>query len=283
MTPGYFAFNTQDPSAPKRPASAFLAFSNARRASVKAENKAASNGEISRILSKMWKEAPASIKQKYTDDEAKAREQYKIRILEWRQSTASMKREATKSEAGEDRDTSGGEEEEEEEPLQRSMTMGPVGGASQGMPAIAGGTWVSGTPAGDPATLLDRQSVDTQTQQSRAGLEHDLQQRLAQQTIMMNQHSLGLNNLESYMHSLRSILGAAAFGDPGFTSPLLQQQQHHQQQQELSRTHMVSGLLEGRAGEGGSRLQNILAGISTIDNRSLPQEINSLQQRRGKL
>lgn len=60
----------KDPTAPKRPMSAFLAFANCRRAEVKAQNPDCSNGEISKILSAKWKDAPESIKQKCRDDEA---------------------------------------------------------------------------------------------------------------------------------------------------------------------------------------------------------------------
>mmetsp|Transcript_11598 Transcript_11598/g.20837 ORF Transcript_11598/g.20837 Transcript_11598/m.20837 type:complete len:509 (-) Transcript_11598:228-1754(-) len=75
---------SKDPSAPKRPASAFLSFSNSRRAAVKQENKEASNAEISKILSQMWKDAPEDIKKEYKDKEASAREEYKKRMAEWR-------------------------------------------------------------------------------------------------------------------------------------------------------------------------------------------------------
>lgn len=74
----------KDASAPKRPASAFLAFSNSRRAAAKRDNKDASNAEISRILSKMWKEAPEEVRKIYQDEEATARAEYKIKIAEWR-------------------------------------------------------------------------------------------------------------------------------------------------------------------------------------------------------
>ena len=73
------------PNVPKRATSAYFAFANERRAEVKAKYPACSNGEISKILSKMWKEAPNSLKQKYRDDEAsrwaayhKAREEQAI-------------------------------------------------------------------------------------------------------------------------------------------------------------------------------------------------------------
>merc|ERR1712130_1083113 len=48
----------KDSGAPKRPMSAFLAFSNCRRAGIKRKNPGATNADLSRILSKMWKEAP---------------------------------------------------------------------------------------------------------------------------------------------------------------------------------------------------------------------------------
>ncbi|KAL3910760.1 MAG: hypothetical protein SGILL_007566, partial [Bacillariaceae sp.] len=75
---------SKDPTAPKRPASAFLSFSNSRRAAAKQENKEASNAEISKILSHMWKAAPDDLKKEYTDKEAIAREEYKKKIAAWR-------------------------------------------------------------------------------------------------------------------------------------------------------------------------------------------------------
>lgn len=51
---------------------------------MKQENKDASNAEISKILSRMWKEAPEDLKKEYTDKEAKLREEYKVKIAEWR-------------------------------------------------------------------------------------------------------------------------------------------------------------------------------------------------------
>ncbi|KAG7364412.1 HMG high mobility group box-containing protein [Nitzschia inconspicua] len=75
---------SKDPTAPKRPASAFLSFSNGRRAAVKQANKHASNAEISKILSDMWKDAPNDIKQEYTEREAAAREEYKKKMAEWK-------------------------------------------------------------------------------------------------------------------------------------------------------------------------------------------------------
>ena len=45
----------KDPDAPKRPMSAFLAFSNQRRAALKRKNPDATNADLSKMLSVQWK------------------------------------------------------------------------------------------------------------------------------------------------------------------------------------------------------------------------------------
>ena len=82
----------RDPSAPKRPMSAFLAYANSRRAEVKAQNPECSNGEISKLLSDKWKEAPDAIKQKYRDDEAALWAAYKEEMQGWRKKHDGRKR-----------------------------------------------------------------------------------------------------------------------------------------------------------------------------------------------
>jgi len=74
----------KDPTAPKRPMSSFLSYSNGKRAAVKAKNPHFTNADISKNLAKMWKEAPQEEKQVYIDKEAKLREQYKINMAEWK-------------------------------------------------------------------------------------------------------------------------------------------------------------------------------------------------------
>lgn len=82
----------RDPNAPKRPMSAFLAFANSRRAEVKAQNPDCSNGEISKILSRMWREAAENVKQKYRDDEAALWAAYKVGMQEWRKKNDGRKK-----------------------------------------------------------------------------------------------------------------------------------------------------------------------------------------------
>lgn len=74
----------KDPSAPKRPMSAFLSFSNSKRAAVKAQNPDIGNAEVSRILAKMWKEAPEGERKQHIEREFGLRQEYKSAIAEWR-------------------------------------------------------------------------------------------------------------------------------------------------------------------------------------------------------
>lgn len=74
----------KDPTSPKRPMSAFLAFSNKRRGMVKRKNPHMGNGELSKALSVMWKEAPNELRQKYIQDELVKREAYKVAMAAWK-------------------------------------------------------------------------------------------------------------------------------------------------------------------------------------------------------
>lgn len=86
----------KDPSAPKRPMSAFLAFSNKRRAPLKRINPDATNADLSRMLSVTWKEAPDELRKKYMEEEAELRAHYKVRMAEWRKKVAEEKKEERK-------------------------------------------------------------------------------------------------------------------------------------------------------------------------------------------
>lgn len=86
----------KDPNAPKRPMSAFLAFSNLKRAEVKENNPGLGNSERSRVLAKMWKEAPEDERKKYIDNEYKLRQTYKTAIAEWRRNSEGVMQAARK-------------------------------------------------------------------------------------------------------------------------------------------------------------------------------------------
>lgn len=81
----------KDPTAPKRPMSAFLAYSNKRRAALKRENQSLTNSDLSKMLSASWKKEKEEVKQKYMDEEKKLRDQYKIDVAEWRKKAAEEK------------------------------------------------------------------------------------------------------------------------------------------------------------------------------------------------
>ena len=76
--------DVKDPDTPKRPMSAFLAFSNERRKVIVEENPQLSGSEISSALSKLWKECPYEVKQQYREREAKERSIYKKQRAVWK-------------------------------------------------------------------------------------------------------------------------------------------------------------------------------------------------------
>lgn len=77
--------DVKDPHAPKKPMSAFLAFGNERRKTVAEANPSLSNTEISHVLSRLWRDCPPDIKQKYKDREAKERAEFKKVREAWEQ------------------------------------------------------------------------------------------------------------------------------------------------------------------------------------------------------
>ena len=82
----------KDPDAPKRPMSAYLSYANKLRGKVKGENPDCSNGEISKILSGMWKEVPDDIRKNLKDEEKVRWDGYRIRMQEWRKNNDGRKK-----------------------------------------------------------------------------------------------------------------------------------------------------------------------------------------------
>jgi hypothetical protein len=78
------------PLAPKRPMSAFLKYSQTRRAKVKEENPDMSNTDVSRLLGEMWRNASKTERAPYVEVEEEERAQYKEEVKRWRQSQARM-------------------------------------------------------------------------------------------------------------------------------------------------------------------------------------------------
>jgi len=74
----------KDPTAPKRPMSAFLSFSNAKRTAVKDKHPTMNNAELSRLLARMWKDTPENEKAEYVNQEFRLRQEYKLAMTKWR-------------------------------------------------------------------------------------------------------------------------------------------------------------------------------------------------------
>lgn len=89
----------KDPSAPKRPMSAFLYFSQEKRRIVKAEHPSLRNTEISRRLGELWREASEEEKAPHIATEKVERDKYNIQIAEWRKSQEVKMEEARKRQA----------------------------------------------------------------------------------------------------------------------------------------------------------------------------------------
>jgi hypothetical protein len=78
------------PLAPKRPMSAFLKYSQTRRATVKADNPDMSNTDVSRLLGEMWRNASPKERAPYVEQEKRERAVYKDEIQKWRDDQARM-------------------------------------------------------------------------------------------------------------------------------------------------------------------------------------------------
>jgi len=74
----------KDPSAPKRPMSAFLYFSQDRRGSLKTANPTMRNTEISSILGKLWRDASDEDRRPYVERELFDRNKYKAVLATWK-------------------------------------------------------------------------------------------------------------------------------------------------------------------------------------------------------
>jgi hypothetical protein len=75
-----------DIGTPKRPMSAFLAYSHSHRTEAKQKHPNLSNNQITRLLAEWWKDAPDDEKKKFIDQEFELRQKYLENIAAWRQS-----------------------------------------------------------------------------------------------------------------------------------------------------------------------------------------------------
>ena len=76
-----------DADAPKRPMSSFLSYSNSKRAALRRANPYLTNGDMSKMLAKMWREAPDEEKREHIEREERLREIYLKDMAAWRERT----------------------------------------------------------------------------------------------------------------------------------------------------------------------------------------------------
>jgi len=74
----------KDPKAPKRPMSAFLAYSKKMRSQVKNDHTAINNVDVSKMLAEMWRNLPKDERDVFIEKEAQQRAVYKVAIAKWR-------------------------------------------------------------------------------------------------------------------------------------------------------------------------------------------------------
>jgi len=93
---GGYRSHEQHPDAPKRPMSAFLAYSNSKRAALKRNNPSLKNGDLSKILSKAWKGEPEDVRQTYIQEARTRRSEFKAGMAAFHKEFDMKKREAIK-------------------------------------------------------------------------------------------------------------------------------------------------------------------------------------------
>jgi hypothetical protein len=74
----------KDPTAPKRPMSAFLHFSQGKRSKIKEQQPDIKNTEVSRLLGEMWRNCSEEERKPYVEKEKEERVVYKIAMAEWK-------------------------------------------------------------------------------------------------------------------------------------------------------------------------------------------------------
>ncbi|GAA5825678.1 hypothetical protein JCM10212_002149 [Sporobolomyces blumeae] len=107
----------KDPNAPKRPLSAYMHFSQAKRAEVKEENPDVSFGEIGKLLGQKWKDADASERAPFEEKAKEDKARYEREKSEYDGGDAkpAPKKKAAKKKADSDDDDDAVDEKIEED------------------------------------------------------------------------------------------------------------------------------------------------------------------------
>lgn len=89
----------RDPSAPKRPMSAFLLFTQGRRAEIKKKYPDMKNTEVSRVLGDMWHNLSDQERAPFQEEEKKNRAEYLVAVENWRKENEAKKEEQQRAQA----------------------------------------------------------------------------------------------------------------------------------------------------------------------------------------
>eukprot|EP00521_Asterionellopsis_glacialis_P007590 CAMPEP_0195291578 /NCGR_PEP_ID=MMETSP0707-20130614/7875_1 /TAXON_ID=33640 /ORGANISM="Asterionellopsis glacialis, Strain CCMP134" /LENGTH=404 /DNA_ID=CAMNT_0040351911 /DNA_START=31 /DNA_END=1245 /DNA_ORIENTATION=+ len=197
----------KDPSAPKRPMSSFLSFSNSKRASTKQQHPEKSNAEISRMLAEMWRDAPQEERQVHIDKEAGLREEYKIAMAAWKKN-AEDELNATRTERENAARKAAANQmsiEPQSMPLDLNSMNAPQTGTALGIPNM------TGTTSNQFYNFLqEQQNQQQQMAQQQAfnvgmfGQQHNLNMSQNLQQQFGQQNNFGLMNHQGQFSGLNN-------------------------------------------------------------------------------
>ena len=188
---------TKDPAAPKRPMSAFLAYSNSRRAALKREHPKSTNADLSRMLSKSWKELPPTERAVYMAEERKLRDQYKMDMSEWRKKVAEDKK--VEREEREVAALQAAETGQGHRPMEHEGTASNAGAIDN--------KWIGSASHRQQEELRQQQQFQQQAQQNQQQMQQNHSHDAPQQ-----QQNQQLNDMANAGMFANSYFQAAAFG-----------------------------------------------------------------------
>ena len=222
---------------PKRPMSAYLAYSNKRRAALKRLYPSATNAELSKMLSKAWKEASPDVKGEYLEEEARLRAQYNIAMIPWRHN---KKKPRTKKSTA----------------AKRAMKKKQKEQAAKSSTAIND---ISDLPQNLGVGIMNQSAANT-------GAGPDPTQGGGMAVPQFNQQQFGIQQ-----GMLGAMQGMPQFANNAF---LQQQQQPQQQQQQQQQRASLLGENGGLGGSGANSFglpQSSMMGMSPADQLRLLQ------------
>lgn len=204
--------DVKDPTAPKKPMSSFLAFSNERRRQIASADPTMNGTEISCRLAQLWKDCPPEVKQKYREREAREREAFKKTRAEWQRQKNMRETHAMASASDVDWTTSSAQ-----------IQPSPFHGA----------TLTPGTPVSSPEAIFSGQDLFLPNQ-----LVHN--RNLSDNATMSFGQSLQQHMPGQCLEGVGMQTAMRWNANSSFSLPCLPPEQQYQRQDTLARTHPQS-------------------------------------------